>query len=430
MSRTRRLNIPLFITTLVTTATVLVQNFGRSVVEAAIVQNATNIETAEPAEEPPEVQAPEDKPWPVVLEAARLDGHWFQLAATLQLAKVPADDEALVDQAIEVLLDHLRPGGDETIEGAAAIAIKELGAASLPLIRARLEDDDWLNVATACNAIKALGHAAIEFMPELIGFLETQEAPQQRASLYALQGFGADAIEAIDSVIPCLASSDFNVQCMACRVLEPMGPDAIEAEKLLLEILATGNPSSRGWSAIVLGAIGPTDSADIVPLLVGKLQESRAFVEKQRILIGLAYLGRDAQRAVEPIEAYLDQRKHRVETHAAYALYRITGKQSYLTELVADALSDRNQQHDAFEIVRRLETEALPLKDAIVEQLSANGEDVRELAVLALGRLGSSARDTIPDLKKRLLDSDTLVRLAAVDAIKAIKLEENDSRTP
>ena len=344
----------------------------------------------------------------------------LQLEATLALGDFTLQDGKARPEVIELLMEHLQPRGNELVQSAAEISVRKIGKAMLPKIETSLTSSSLAELAAGCNAIRAIGPDAIELLPQLIALLQTDDTFSQRAALYALQGFDNQAFDSIDAVVACLGSHDFNVQCMACRVLEKYGSDALPAETNLVQILETGNPSSRGWAAIVLGAIGPTDENDVVPMLIARLSEAQAHVEKQRILLGLAHLGREAKRAVPVVTEYMNARQHRVKPHAAYALYKITGDQKVLVEVLSNSLNDINEKHDAFELVKRLGEESTVLKADLVKQLSSEEEDVREKAVLAIGRLGPAASDTLPKVKKLLTDSDVLVREAAAETIAAI----------
>jgi HEAT repeat protein len=347
-----------------------------------------------------------------------------RLEAIIALGDMWSDEQPVRPEVIKLLMRLVAPSNAELVQAAAEISIQKIGAAAMPAIKIALASKDRAQLAAACRAIKSVGPDAIELLPQLIQLLESDEPFNQRAALYALQGIGDQAFEAIEPVAGCLASDDFNVHCMACRFLEKFGPDALPAEDGLIQILQNGNPSSRGWAAIVLGAIGPTDKNDIVPMLIARLVEARAHVEKQRILLGLAHLGREAQRAIPTVKEYLNSRSHRVQPHAAYALYKIGDEKQVMDKVLLEALSDINERDAAFELIKRLEPEeAIALQSGLVKLLSAPEEDVREKAVLAIGRLGPAAKDTLPEVQKLLDDPDALVQEAAAQTIASLNYE-------
>lgn len=365
------------------------------------------------------------------LEYSADDSSPVQLEATLLLADLALQDDSARPAAIRLVLKHLQPGGNRLIHSAAEVAAQKIGKKMLPEVKEALASKVFAEHAAACGAIKLIGPDAIELLPQLMEFLESGDVMRQRAALYAIQGFGNQAFEAIDTVAACLQSSDFNVQCMACRVLEKYGSDALPAEASLVNILATGVPSSRGWAAIALGAIGPTDQHDVVPMLVASLRESHAHVEKQRILLGMAHLGREAQRAIPTVKEYLKSRSHRVQPHAAYALYKIANEKDAMDQVLLKALEDINQRDDAFDLIQRLDAEeAVSLQAGLVKLLTDEDEGAREKAVLAIGRLGPLGKDALPKVQKLLKDSDALVRDAAAQAIASLTYEpekEEDS---
>jgi HEAT repeat protein len=350
----------------------------------------------------------------------------LQLEATLALSDFALKDEAARSKVIQLLLQHLKPGGDQLVQSTAEVAVRKLGTLILPQVERALSSQELAEQAAACNAIRVIGLPAIELLPQLTEMLETGDPLLQRAALYAMQGFGDQAFEALDAVAACLESHDFNVQCMACRVLENYGADALVAENSLVEILNTGNPSSRGWAAIVLGAIGPTDQNDVVPMLIARLREARAHVEKQRILLGLAHLGREAKRAIPVVTEFMNDRRHRVKPHSAFALFKIADERELLQKVLGEALDDINQRQDAFDLINRLGEDAVVLKASLIAQLASPDEDVREQAALAIGRLGPEASDALPVVKKLLSDPDPLVREAAKATMAAITFNAED----
>ena len=192
----------------------------------------------------------------------------MQVQATLALGDLWIKDAKTSPQVVELLMQHLQVGGSELTQSAAEISISKIGRDVLPAIKDALTSKNRREIAAACYAVKAIGPTAVDLLPQVFELLESSDPFLQRCGLLALQGVGDEAFEAIEPVADCLDSDDFNVHCMACRFLEKYGPDALPAEERLVKILDHGNPSSRGWAAIVLGAIGPTDKNDIVPMSV------------------------------------------------------------------------------------------------------------------------------------------------------------------
>ena len=95
-----------------------------------------------------------------------------------------------------------------------------------------------------------------------------------------------------------------------------------------------------------------------------------------------------------------------------------------MTKALSKSLGDINEQHSAFDLIKRLDVEeAIAFKPKLVELLSAEEEDVREKAVLAIGRLGPAAKDTLPQVKKLLKDPDVFVREAAAQTIASLKFK-------
>ena len=159
----------------------------------------------------------------------------------------------------------------------------------------------------------------------------------------------------------------------------------------------------------------------IRPKLLGDNLDAFLQIEKQRTLLGIAHLGPEASQITDRVRALmLDESKH-VMPHAAYALWKITGKPDESIEAFRKLLKQRDYVDDSIEFVGKMQEAGGPLVDEIVVFLDEENEGTRELAVVALGNIGSPATKALGRIKQLTWDDDALIRYAAKEAIKQIE---------
>ena len=360
----------------------------------------------------------------LIIQAANDNGD-EQLEAILQLGIQPGDVNKTVRMLSEFILKH----PSELVRNAAAISLHNLGEQAVPAVRELVEQDDVVAISMGCSAIKEIGPAGKVFLPRIKEFLNDDDYLIQRRGLFALQGIGPDSIALIDEVIQCLDIDEeilranpnaFNNQLMACRVLETLGPDALPAEPVLLRVLEEGNPSSKSYAALVLGSIGPTDKTDTAKLL-GEQLKSHLQIQKQRTLLGLAYMGPEAGAVEDQVRTMMNETSEHVMPYAAYALWKITGKADESLEVLEQMLKNPNYRDDAIELLGKMQEAATPLVGRISQQLAATEDGTVELAVVALGNIGPGAASALNELRSLANHKDALIRYQAREAIKQIE---------
>ena len=222
---------------------------------------------------------------------------------------------------------------------------------------------------------------------------------------------------------------DLNNQCSACRILEKLGPVAIDAEEALLTLQNNGGPSTRGWAAVCLGAIGPTSSdVDIAEKLARQLDprsDGRPIspIESQRVLTGLAYLGPKATKFANGVREKMKDENKLVAGHAAYALWRITDNADESLKTLRGLLTDRNHIDDGLYLVGRMGPEGIGLVDEVARGLRSPDASTRELSVAAIGNMGPSAKAYENSIRERMADTNPLVRMAARRALRNLNEE-------
>ena len=348
-----------------------------------------------------------------------------QIEAILQLGVRPGD----LSKTVPVLA-KLATFQNEIIKNASDSSLQDIGADAAEHVRPFLDDNSTDGYRIACSALRAIGPGSKIYINELKDLLIDDNPVHRKCGLYALQGMGDEAQPAMKEIILCVLDKDLNNQCMACRILENFGPDAIDAEAALLEVQKNGGPSTRGWAALCLGAIGPTSSdVDVAELLAKQLQpreDGRPIspIEQQRVLRGLGYLGPEATKALDTVREKLNGKNQFVRGHAAFALWKITGDAEEAGSVFRTLLNDSTLVNDAVFLVGKMGPDALILAPDVANALNSSQPATRELAVTAIGNMGSAAASYKPKVKALLNDNDPLVRMAARKAMENLKEEK------
>lgn len=337
-----------------------------------------------------------------------------QLEAILQLGDRPGDLRKTV-----VLLASLASVRNESFKKAVETSLETIGANGAVHLRDLVDERTTNGYRMSCSAMRSIGPASKMYLPEIIRLLEDENPLHRKCGLFALQGMGPAGKAAMKQIVACVLDQDLNNQCMACRILENFGTDAIDAEESLLELQKHGGPSTRGWAAICLGAIGPTSSGvDIAELLAEQLgQPSISSLEQERILKGLAHLGPEAIKVADVVRENMNASDKLVSGYAAYALWRITGKPEGSLSTIRNLLANQLTVDDGLSIVARMGPEGVVMVHDAARELRSHAQNTRRLAVVAIGNMGPAAKGYESRIRGRLKDTDPMVRMAARRAL-------------
>lgn len=348
-----------------------------------------------------------------------------RVEAILQLGHRPGDLKKTV-----VLLANLLAQRNKVVNSAAESSLQMIGSDGAVHLRELVDDGTISSFRKACSAMRAIGPASKIYLPELKRLLEDENTMRRKCALYALQGMGDSGKAAMDEIIVCVLDPDLNNQCSACRILESFGNDAIDAEESLLQLQKEGGPSTRGWAAVCLGAIGPTSSdVDIAETLAEQLQprsDGRPVspIEQQRVLTGLAYLGPEALKVADVVRKKMHGKNSYVAGYAAFALWRITCDPGESLTKLRELLNDPNRATEAVYIVSKMGPVGIDLADEVARGLRSSDPRTRELAVTAIGKMGEGAKEYGNRIRDRLDDTDAMVRMAARRALIDMRLED------
>jgi HEAT repeat protein len=328
---------------------------------------------------------------------------------------------------------------------AALRAVGNWGAAArgaLPALSAHLRHKDKDLADQAARALAQVGAAAV---PELLKALD-DPALSPRA-LWALAVIGPEARAAAGPVSELLKDRDPKVRALAARALGEMGPEVHELAPLLAQALRDPDAQVRWRAAEALHEIGPEMASHLLPLLKDKNLALRVGTVRALVLFhesadairaltdalrdpqvkvraaaaaALLRLGPDAKVALPELLECLKGESREVQ---AQALNTILAAASLQDAALLESVDALNETHDWAALSPPPKRPAPPPKDAIARltRALADANATRRLAaVLALARLGESAKSALPRLLKSLDDPDRSVKAAAFLATAAL----------
>jgi HEAT repeat protein len=215
----------------------------------------------------------------VRLHAVRSLANWkseLEPKAIAALAKVIDDADPQIRKDAIQTLGEIGPRSREWA-----------GGAKFSARLARLFTDK--DVMTKRAAVWAYGQVGIDSAEELEPLYDVLKSPSpdlRGLAVASLAQYVHDETTAewrarvLDRIADCLADKDLRMQQLAGKFLLASGADSVPG---LVRILEHGKGNSRLWAALVLGEIGPSASAAVLPLekaLNEVPKESRGIIQK------------------------------------------------------------------------------------------------------------------------------------------------------
>jgi HEAT repeat protein len=268
---------------------------------------------------------------------------------------------------------------------------------------------------------------AMEGMIDALGSDKSADVRQTAAE--SLGRLGKDGRSATDALTAALKDKADPVRAAAAESLGRIGPDAKSAAPMLVETLRDrkADRSVRLFAAFALGRIDPTPPNLAVAALGEALQDADTPADVRKASAdSLGLLGKAAEDAVPALaEALKDMKNVELRRAAAIALGQVgPPAMKALTELrSATRDEDKFVRSHAVHAVAGLGKDAA---DAIPELVRLVKDDtvteVRVAAAEALGLLGVKSPDAMDALTTASRSSQTVLREAAMEALK--RLEE------
>lgn len=293
-----------------------------------------------------------------------------------ELAKLAADEQPLIRRRVGVVLEKLGP--------AAAPAAEALGKALIP------EKDESVRDQFV-DALIAMGSAA---KPAVVGL-----AP---------------------IISDSSASSQSRIKVIGALILAD--PGSKEAAAALVIAANDRDQHVRRAAAMAIGKLNPLPD-DARAVLVKLLKSDARADVMSAAARGLATAGTKAKAAKPELEAVAAGKMPGTAFWAKVALVAIDGDVTKAGGVVREALAGRNAS------VRVAAAEALMLVGPTpadvptlvkISREPTNG--AKEAAAMALGQIGSGAKDAVPRLIELLDDRDQDVRTTAAEALGKVGL--------
>jgi HEAT repeat protein len=133
----------------------------------------------------------------------------------------------------------------------------------------------------------------------------------------------------------------------------------------------------------------------------------------------LAAIGKDAGEAVKPLEIAARGSVPEVRAFAAYAVFRITGRDEGVVESLMAAMHITAWEVAILDTLGELGPLAAPSVPKVLAKLSSDQTIVRCHAAEALGSIPSDSAEVLSALSKAIADEDSLVAAAATRSLAA-----------
>ena len=312
---------------------------------------------------------------------------------------------------------------DEVLNHTAKRIFHRLGKKAVDALQPNLDSDDLNHVRRVCSAISAVGDPCLNYAPELVDILRTEDDMFRRsAATFALTGFSKGYPDAIEAVLRDLDHRDMNVTLFAMRLIIKTGDESRQAIPKLLNLLENGVISQRGYAIWSLAAIGLTDEFDTVDE-IGNMLEGFTVSERERALLAAGLLGSAAKEHAPRVTEIMNKNHTNIEGRAAVTLWKITGEPDDCIERLMElSKSSLAYELSGLELISEMGPDASPAIDLLIERTGASDESVRVAALDALRAIGSAAmehKEHIAEIAAN--DKDPLVRLAAAEFLEALE---------
>ena len=330
--------------------------------------------------------------------------------AAYALGKIGKSDEAIVAALAAAIGDE-----DAAVRRAAAGALRALPAdpdVVRPIMVKMLENAEPRAIV---HAVEALAEGGKERVPVLIEALKHPEARYWVCLI--LSEIGPDAETAVPALIEVLADELPEVRMEASLALGKIGPAAASAVPALKKALDDPQQGGRYTAVYALGSIGSADADSELEALV---EQDDAFLQMLAVWALARIHPDDTARtatAVPLIVAALTHDDVRLRSAAARALSELKAPPEIVGPALIAALKDAEPVvlANASDALASLGAAALP---ALVNGLG--DEELRVVAVMALGRMGAGAKSSVPVLVELLNDDDPKFRVEVQFALGAI----------
>lgn len=329
-----------------------------------------------------------------------------RVAAFAAIGQIGQDGATAVPALLAALKDP-----DDAVQRAAAEALARYGKEAVPALRKALGEADVAVQFGAVQALAAIGPDAKDALAELTPLLKGDQAYPRLLAATAVLRIDPTRKDALPVLKAGLADGSLPVRLAALDATTQLGPVAADLTADLAKALADEDLNVARRAAEALGAIGPAAAA-AVPALAATIMkhpdtkpyQREIFIDKpeyltQRCRDALRRIGLDAKPAVSALVA------------------------------IVTACDDP----DAADLLSLLDPSRPEGIKALKAALASPYDNFRETALRAIGRLGATAKDVVPELVERLPQEtnltspvkEALIRLGPVAVPKLVEALAN-----
>ena len=258
---------------------------------------------------------------------------------------------------------------------AAALALRgEDAAPAIGALQEALDDPETRMVAL--RALGSIGEKAGVAAGAVAGVLAHDDDFVRMSAAMALGGMGPDAVAGLRTA---LSDPSSQVVHIAGEALAKLGEDGAPAVPDLIRLLASENSAVQRGAIKALEGIGPK-AARATGALAKAFRDSDC--KDHYVAMALAAIGPAARRAVPVLKTRHDKNNY-YDAHTNYALFAITGDESYLGHIVR-ILSDPGDRHvegHTSELIGGFDKRAaaiVPAVKAYIETRDKLGEGARK----------------------------------------------------
>jgi len=331
------------------------------------------------------------------------------------------EEPANIDELIKIV-----QSGDSNAY-LAAEALGHLGpkakSARDALVKSLESKDDRLRIASGL----ALANIDLEneetaklVVKTLIGALADEDANVRREALRAISSVRKAQPEELKIIAKALADSDRFVALHATEALASLGERGVP---LLSE--ATKNPKTAMWALLALETIGPK-AHEAQDQVIALLKDKDTVLQEQAALT-LSKIAPDAKKSIPALLPLLDSEVLPVRAAAAFAIAQFgpdaSGAVAKFQKMTKDGdiVSRLIGARGLIAVARPRGAAAKPLVEIMISGLEDERPGVRRESAVGLGKLGVDAASATDALTKATEDKVEGVKLAAEEALKAIK---------
>ncbi len=405
---------------------------------------------------------------PMLRELIRANGR-EQKSAAQAVARMGPHGAAAVPDIIAALETEQPASAYELLKALEAIGPD--AAAAVPVLRRLVQSDDNGQVrGFALQTLVPLGPAAVEALPDLLGFVDSPRLDHCRPAMQAIGAMGPKAADAVPQLTAALDrqgfSSGVDRRTYIVQALANIGPAANPSVPSILKITTFDGAGQKLRRSVVEVLPRFADQPNVAETLTGLLDDSD-FRLRNASIEALGQMGPKGRPALKALNDRLRQamKDRRVIDAAllAGALARIsndrnaistlrllsaTGKTPesrlraavHLIELnpndpkpaltmraVIEKIDQRQwtqRRSDLAVDLKQIVSMSMPARETLTRMLADRRPETRIVACKAIAVAGSAAQDMLPTLIKMMWeDRDPDVRKAADEAVNWIRYD-------